>query len=110
MSGPFPDWGETQEMFDIEFPDVRKARRGEGVKAVKEKAAVDHDTVTWRRITTVHRPKCDVCIQRMELGAPWYAPDPVAWERKGHGTLAYFCYFDAAPLRLAEGVDKVDDK
>jgi hypothetical protein len=98
----------SQDMFDLPWPEaVARAHRREGEAATKEKAVVDPDTVTWRRITTVARPKCDVCIQRMEHGARWAAPDPVAWERRGHGTLAFYCYFHAAPLRILEGVEVV---
>jgi len=96
----------SQEMFDLALPEPKvKAGRGEGVKATKEKAATDSEKVVWKRITTVSRPKCDVCIQRMEHGAPWFAPDPVAYERLGHGTQVFLCYFHAAPLRAGEGLE-----
>lgn len=96
----------SQEMFDIHFPEPKaKGSRGEGVKATKEKVEVDPNKVTWKRITAVSRPKCDVCIQRMEHGAPWFAPDPVAYERIGHGTQVFLCYFHASPLRAGEGLE-----
>jgi hypothetical protein len=93
----------TQPEFDIEFPDSGASPRGEGVAARKEARSRPSVTVKWTRVTAVKRPKCDICIARMELGGSWHAPDPVAWERTGDGTLMYACYFDAAPLRDAEG-------
>lgn len=92
----------SQEMFDLPWPEAKRKARGEGTKAVKE---TTEKPVAWRRITTVARPKCDVCVGRMEHGGKWAAPDPVVYERKGHGTLAYLCYFHAAPLRAGEGLD-----
>lgn len=95
----------TQPEFEIAWPTATRAHRREGDRVTKEKVETDPDRVIWKRVTAVHRPKCDVCIQAMEHGAPWFAPDPVAWERRGHGTLAYYCYHHAAPLRVLEGVE-----
>ena len=92
----------SQEPFDLAWPEAASpARQGEGNRKTKEAVTKD---VTWRKIDTVVRPKCDVCIGRMEHGAAWHAPDPVVWERTGHGTLAYLCYWHAAPLRANEGL------
>jgi len=94
-------------MFDVKWPEaVLPTTRGEGVKAAKEKDEKDPVKVIWTRITLASkRPKCDVCVQRMVLGAPLFAPDPTAWRRNGHGTEVYLCYFGAAPLRAGEGLD-----
>lgn len=91
----------SQEMFDLPWPEAARKKQGEGTRKTKEAAAKD---VVWRQINTASRPKCDVCIQRMEHGAPWYAPDPVRWERTGHGTQVFLCYLHAAPLRAGEGL------
>jgi hypothetical protein len=95
----------SQEQFGLVLPEAKRTGRGEGDRAVKEKPP-SLDEVAWKRVGGVlsRRPKCDPCVYRMVLGGPWYAPDPVTWERTGDGTQVYLCHWHSAPLRAGEGL------